>query len=97
MASNSVFVSPGVFTSERDLTFVTRQIGVTTLGLAGETVKGPAFQPVFITNYDEFKTFFGGQNPTKFKATGYPQYELPYVAKSYLAQSNQLFVWFYCF
>ena len=92
MASNSVFVSPGVFTSERDLTFVTRQIGVTTLGLAGETVKGPAFQPVFITNYDEFKTFFGGQNPTKFKATGYPQYELPYVAKSYLTQSNQLFV-----
>jgi hypothetical protein len=92
MASNSVFVSPGVFTSERDLSFVTRQIGVTTLGLAGETVKGPAFQPVFITNYDEFKTFFGGQNPTKFKATGYPQYELPYIAKSYLAQSNQLFV-----
>jgi len=92
MPSNSVFVSPGVFTSERDLTFVTRQIGVTTLGLAGETVKGPAFQPVFITNYDEFKTFFGGQNPTKFKATGYPQYELPYVAKSYLSQSNQLFV-----
>lgn len=92
MPSNSVFVSPGVFTSERDLSFVTRQIGVTTLGLVGETVKGPAFQPVFITNYDEFKTFFGGQNPTKFKATGYPKYELPYVAKSYLTQSNQLFV-----
>jgi hypothetical protein len=92
MPANSVFVSPGVFTSETDLTFVTRQIGVTTLGLAGETVKGPAFQPVFVTNYDEFKAFFGGQNPTKFKATGYPQYELPYVAKSYLTQSNQLFV-----
>jgi len=92
MAENRVFVSPGVYTSERDLSFVTRQVGVTTLGLAGETVKGPAFQPVFISNYDEFQTFFGGQDATKFKDTGYPKYELPYIAKSYLTQSNQLFV-----
>ena len=90
--ANTVFVSPGVYTSERDLSFVTRQVGVTTLGLAGETVIGPAFQPVFISNYDEFKTFFGGQNATKFKDSGYPKYELPYIAKSYLTQSNQLFV-----
>tara|TARA_R110000868_G_scaffold19400_4_gene83574 strand:- start:1666 stop:4533 length:2868 start_codon:yes stop_codon:yes gene_type:complete len=92
MAENRVFVSPGVYTSERDLSFVTRQVGVTTLGLVGETTVGPAFQPVFVTNYDEFKTFFGGQNATKFKDTGYPKYELPYIAKSYLSQSNQLFV-----
>jgi len=92
MTENRVFVSPGVYTSEKDLSFVTRQVGVTTLGLVGETTKGPAFQPVFISNYDEFKTFFGGQNPTKFKGSGYPKYELPYIAKSYLTQSNQLFV-----
>lgn len=90
--ADRVFVSPGVYTSEKDLSFVTRQVGVTTLGLVGETTKGPAFQPVFISNYDEFTTFFGGLNPTKFKDTGYPQYELPYIAKSYLTQSNQLFV-----
>ena len=92
MAENRVFVSPGVFTSERDLTFVTRQVGVTTLGLVGETTKGPAYQPVFIENYNEFKTFFGGLNAKKFKDTKYPQYELPYIAKSYLSQSNQLYV-----
>jgi len=90
--ADRVFVSPGVYTSEKDLSFVTRQVGVTTLGLVGETTKGPAFQPVFISNYDEFTAFFGGLNPTKFKDTGYPQYELPYIAKSYLTQSNQLFV-----
>ena len=90
--TDRVFVSPGVYTSEKDLSFVTRQVGVTTLGLVGETTKGPAFQPVFISNYDEFTTFFGGLNPTKFKDSGYPQYELPYIAKSYLTQSNQLFV-----
>jgi len=92
MAIDRVFVSPGVYTSEKDLSFVTRQVGVTTLGLVGETTKGPAFQPVFVSNYDEFTTFFGGLNPTKFKDSGYPQYELPYIAKSYLTQSNQLFV-----
>ena len=89
---NQVFVSPGVYTSEKDLTFVTRQVGVTTLGLVGETTIGPAFQPIFISNYGEFQSFFGGLNATRGKETGYPQYELPYIAKSYLSQSNQLFV-----
>lgn len=92
MATNRVFVSPGVYTSEKDLTYVTKQVGVTTLGLVGETIKGPAFQPIFITNYDEFKNFFGGLNAKKIKDTGAPQYELPYIAKSYLEKSNQLFV-----
>jgi len=91
-SSNRVFVSPGVYTSERDLSFVTRNVGVTTLGLVGETVKGPAFQPIFVSNYDEFKSFFGGLNPAKIKDTGVAKYELPYIAKSYLSQSNQLFV-----
>jgi hypothetical protein len=91
-STNRVFVSPGVYTSEKDLSYVTRQVGVTTLGLVGETVKGPAFQPIFVSNYDEFTSFFGGQNASKVKDTGAPAYELPYIAKSYLSQSNQLFV-----
>lgn len=91
MASQKVFVSPGVFTSEKDLTFVAQQVGVTTLGLAGETVKGPAFEPIFITNYEEYLTIFGGLDPEKF-SNNKPKYELPYIAKSYLSESNQLFV-----
>ena len=90
--ATQVFVSPGVYTSERDLTFITRQVGVTTLGLVGETTIGPAFQPIFISNYGEFQSFFGGLNATKVRDTGAPLYELPYIAKSYLSQSNQLFV-----
>lgn len=92
MATNRVFVSPGVYTSEKDLTYVTKQVGVTTLGLVGETTKGPAFQPIFVSNYDEFRNFFGGLNAKKIKDTGAPQYELPYIAKAYLQKSNQLFV-----
>jgi hypothetical protein len=93
--ANQVFVSPGVYTSEKDLTFVTSQVGVTTLGLVGETTQGPAFQPIFISDYTGFQTFFGGLDNTLVTdpdGYGSPLYELPYIAKSYLSQSNQLFV-----
>ena len=91
-STDRIFVSPGVFTSEKDLTFVTRQVGVTTLGLLGETPKGPAFEPVFISNYDEFISYFGGLNAEKFKGNGFQKYELNYIAKSFLTQTNQLWV-----
>jgi hypothetical protein len=91
-STDRIFVSPGVFTSEKDLTFVTRQVGVTTLGLLGETPKGPAFEPVFVSNYDEFISYFGGLNPEKFKGSGFHKYELNYIAKSFLTQTNQLYV-----
>ena len=90
--ANKIFVSPGVFTSEKDLTFVAQSVGVTTLGIVGETTKGPAFDPVFISNYDDFKAIFGGLNPEKFKGSGTAKFQAPYVAKSYLEESNQLFV-----
>jgi hypothetical protein len=62
------------------------------VGVVGETLKGPAFEPIFITNYDEFTTYFGGTSPEKFVNTQIPKYEAAYIAKAYLQQSNQLFV-----
>lgn len=91
MANNRRFVSPGVFTSEKDLTFVAQQVGVTTLGVVGETLKGPAFEPIFISNYDEYQRIFGGTSAKIFN-NGKPQYEASYIAKQYLKESNQLFV-----
>jgi hypothetical protein len=90
--NNKVFVSPGVYTSEVDLSFVAQSVGVTTLGIVGETLKGPAFEPIFIRNFDEFSSYFGGVSPEKFINTQIPKYEAAYIAKSYLQQSNQLFV-----
>ena len=89
--SNRVFVSPGVYTSEKDLTFVAQSVGVTTLGLVGETLKGPAFEPILVGNFDEYKTYFGPTSPEK-DVNNNPKYELGYVSKSYLQESNQLFV-----
>ena len=89
--AGKIFVSPGVFTSEKDLTFVAQQVGVTTLGLVGETVKGPAFEPIFVSKYDEYTAIFGGLNAKK-DSNNKPRYELSYIAKHYLTESNQLFV-----
>ena len=83
-------VSPGVYTEVRDVTYSTKSLGITTLGVAGETLKGPAFQPISIASWTDFTDYFGGTSPIKFKGTNYPKYELPYIAKAYLEESKQL-------
>ena len=82
--------SPGVYTREVDVTYSTRSLGVTTLGLAGETLKGPAFEPIAIERWSEFVDYFGDTSTEKYKGTGFPKYELPYIAKEYLNESRQL-------
>ena len=89
---NRVFVSPGVYTSEKDLTFVAQSVGVTTLGVVGETLKGPAFEPIYIQSWDDYVTRFGGTSPVTYVDSQIPKYETGYIAKEYLSQSNQLFV-----
>lgn len=86
-----VFTSPGIKFKERSLQFVTRNVGVTTAGLVGETLKGPAFEPVFVEDKDVFSDRFGLQSTKRFP-NGKLQYELPYVANAYLEESNQLWV-----
>jgi len=92
MADNArgIHVSPGIYTREIDMTYAVRSLGITTLGLAGETLRGPAFQPMDISNWREFQEMFGGTSTEKFKGSQYPKYELPYIAKSYLSESEQL-------
>ena len=83
-----VFVSPGAKFRERDLTFVTRNVGITTLGVVGETLKGPAFQPIFIQDKGQFRTRFGAQSIERFPVGGNLKYQLPYVANSFLGLSG---------
>ena len=92
MADNArgIHVSPGIYTREIDMTYAVRSLGITTLGLVGETQRGPAFQAIDISNWREFQEMFGGTSTEKFKGSQYPKYELPYIAKSYLSESEQL-------
>ena len=82
--------SPGIYTKEIDLSYASKSLGITTLGVAGETLKGPAFEPIKIGNWREFVDYFGGTSTEKFLGSKYPKYELPYIAKTYLKNSNQL-------
>lgn len=83
-------VSPGIYTKEVDLTYAAKSLGITTLGVVGETVKGPAFQPILVDSWRTYQNYFGGTSPEKFRGSQYPKYELPYIAKSYLEESQQL-------
>ena len=88
-----VFTSPGVKFKERDLTYVTRNVGITTLGLAGETLKGPAFEPVFIQDQTQFSEKFGAQSTVRFSNSEKTlKYQLPYVANAFLEEAQQLWV-----
>lgn len=85
-----VHSTPGIYFSETELSYSQKSLGVTRLGLAGETQKGPAFQVIDTADWTEFQTFFGGTNTEKFRGSQYPKYELPYIAKEYLSQSQNL-------
>lgn len=84
--------SPGHYTQITDLQYAAKNFGITTLGLVGETLKGPAFEPIAITDWREYVSYFGGTSAEKFRDTLFPKYELPYIAKDYLSASDQLYV-----
>lgn len=93
MNSNStrqIHVSPGIYYNEVDLSYASKSLGITTLGLVGETVKGPAFQPITVDSWRTFQNYFGGTSTEKFIGSQYPKYELPYIAKTYLSESQNL-------
>ena len=92
MADNArgIHVSPGIYSKETEISYAVKSLGITTLGLVGETLKGPAFQPMMVENWRGFQDTFGGTSTEKFAGSQYPKYELPYIAKSYLTESNQL-------
>jgi len=77
--ANERIVSPGVFTVEKDLSFLPQGIGQIGAALIGPTLKGPAFVPTVVEGYNDFITKFGG---------GYEKSYLPYTAKSYLTNAG---------
>lgn len=90
--AEQINVSPGIYTSEVDLTFAAQSLGVSSLGIVGEAQRGPAFEPILVKNYDEFTTYFGGANPEKFAGTQILKYEGNYIAREYLSQASQMYM-----
>ena len=68
-------VSPGVFTRERDLSFLPQGVSDIGAAIVGPTEKGPSFVPTIIRNFEEFEKIFGSYNH---------DYYTPFTVKNYL-------------
>ena len=68
-------VSPGVFTRERDLSFLPQGVSEIGAAIVGPTEKGPSFVPTIVRNFEEFKKIFGSYNS---------DYYTPFTVKNYL-------------
>lgn len=76
-----VFVSPGVYTQEIDETFIPANVGGVGAAVVGLTEKGPAFLPIQVGSFGEFREVFGNMDPDM---------HAPYAARSYLKNANTL-------
>ena len=72
-------VSPGVFTRERDLSFLPQGIAEIGACIIGPTLKGPAFVPTMLSNFPEFEEMFG---------TTSKDYYTPYAVEQYLRSAG---------
>ena len=64
--ANERIVSPGVFTRERDLSFLTQGISEIGGAFIGPTPKGPAFIPTIVRSQQEYVTAFGDADATHY-------------------------------
>jgi hypothetical protein len=76
-------VSPGVFTREKDLSFLPAGIAAIGACIIGPTLKGPAFVPTRITSFPDFEEMFG--SVTK-------EYYTPYAIEQYLRSAGTVTV-----
>ena len=76
-------VSPGVFTRERDLSFLPQGIASIGACIIGPTVKGPAFLPTLVRNFAEYEEVFGSTDK---------RYYTPYTVEQYLRSAGSVTV-----
>ena len=76
-------VSPGVFTREKDLSFLPQGIADIGAAIIGPTKKGPAFVPTNISNYNEFVDMFGGLDQDLY---------VPFTVREYLRSAGTVTV-----
>jgi len=73
-------VSPGVFTQERDLSFLAQGVSEIAGAFIGPSSKGPAFIPTVVRSQQEYETTFGTPDAKSF---------LGLTVKNYLRESGQ--------
>ena len=81
--SSERIVSAGVFTNERDLTFLPQGIGNIGAAIIGPTVKGRAFIPTTVESNTQFTTQYGGKTDESY---------VPFCVESYLQSAGTITV-----
>lgn len=76
-------VSPGVFTNEKDLSFLPAGVAAIGAAIIGPTQKGPAFVPTVLSNFEDFRAMFGELTEESY---------IPYAVKSYLRAASTVTV-----
>ena len=76
-------VSPGVFTREKDLSFLPQGIAEIGAAIIGPTKKGPAFVPTICRNFNEFVENFGGLDSNLY---------VPFTVREYLRSAGTVTV-----
>jgi hypothetical protein len=76
-------LAPGVFTNERDESFLPRGVRQIGAAIIGTTAKGPALQPTRVESYAEFTAKFGSYTDDSY---------VPYVVEDYLRSGNNITV-----
>ena len=76
-------VSPGVFTRERDVSFLPQGIQEIGAAVIGPTKKGPAFTPTIITSFSQFEDVFGSTDE---------RFYTPYTVEQYIRSAPSVTV-----
>jgi len=79
----AAYISPGVYTYERDLSQYVSDLSTTIVAMVGTADVGPVNVPTLVTSAKQFTDLFGKQNPKHY---------LGYAALSYLSKGSMLYV-----
>lgn len=89
----AVYLSPGVFFREIDLSLYVPALSSTSVGMVGVASKGPINEPTFISDAVQFTSIFGEPVvSTDANGVSTPESYAAYAAVQYLTQGRQL--WF---
>jgi len=70
----AVFVSPGVYTREIDLSIYAPQLSTSILGNIGTSTKGPMNQKVYVSNHAQAIRYFGNPSPNHLASLAHLQF-----------------------
>ena len=72
-------VSPGVFTREKDLSFLPQGVSEIGAAIVGPTKRGPSFVPTIVRSFEEFEQVFGSYDN---------DYYTPFTVREYLRSAG---------